>query len=466
MRRIITTIVAVLTLACVLVEPATAQLFRGGAGRPNVPRHPAFGGPFNHGFVNSVPTMTRSSSGTFNPATGAFRPNSTGPYMLSRHNGFEPVRGQFTADPKGNFSLSVRERFNPNTGTFVPSTTGNIVLRERGDFTPSTGAFAKTMTGSVNVRNGNFVPNATGASTIMSGGLFVPGRGVFVQSPGGNFTLVTKEAFDPSRHAFVPSANGTFSFSVRGEFLPGVTPSQLTNSRTAVALGNTGFFSPRVNTPSARSVARTIARDERLLTSLGLNPFFNNASTNPFLAQAMNPYASWVNPYFNPYLNTGYNPYTAGYGSSGYGSSGYSAPYMSYGGSSYASPTAGASNAPANNIPAYTPTSTKTKPSVLAAYGIPTENDHVAWPLAFRLMSPDQKRDVLEPLESELLVAATQAVGDRANPSVLWQAKQSVEEARTWLLGHRNDMAAGTYRDGDRFLGTIERALKTMGAAN
>ena len=183
-----------------------------------------------------------------------------------------------------------------------------------------------------------------------------------------------------------------------------------------------------------------------------------------------------------------FNPYAAGYVPPAYSYSGYGAgaPYSAagYGGYSSAAPYAGggygssygASNAymnpyaqgyasaqPNSGIPAYSPSASQSKQqSVLGALGIPNEDGAVQWPLAFRLMSPDKKRELLDPLESQLKVAATQAASDKANPAVLKQAKQNVEDLHKWLLPRRLDLAEGTYRDAVRFLAKLDNALATI----
>jgi hypothetical protein len=80
-------------------------------------------------------------------------------------------------------------------------------------------------------------------------------------------------------------------------------------------------------------------------------------------------------------------------------------------------------------------------------------------------MPPEKKRELLDPLEGELQVAATQATSDKANPTVLRQARQNVESLRKWLQPRRLDMAEGTYRAAESFLDKLDEAIKTMRTA-
>ena len=190
------------------------------------------------------------------------------------------------------------------------------------------------------------------------------------------------------------------------------------------------------------------------------NAMYRNATVahNQFIAQVnamANPHyyypTAWPTPYMNPYTMP-------------YGGSGYSNPYL------YTPTPPYGSYPPAYNTPAVPPfnppmpqgNAGPKQPSVLAAYNVPTENGAVQWPLAFRLMSPDQNRELLAPLEAQLQVAAIQAVGGKANPAVLREATTQVEALRQWLDEQRVNLAEGTYNDANAFLGVLDAALKTM----
>jgi hypothetical protein len=466
MGRFITNLIGSLLLLGLVADIGWAQGFRRGSMmRPVTPMQTRFGNqqffpfnsgfttPFNNSFFTTSGALVRATPGTFNPSTGTFMPSANSPFVLARRGGFQPVNGTFTPSATGDFVLKVRESFNPNTGSFTPSTTGNFVVRERGTFTPTTGSFAQSATGSVNLATGAFVPSATGAFTLASRGDFVPSKGTFVPSPMGNFVLRTKEAFDPKTGNLVPSATGTFSFQLRGDFVPSTSTSQAT--------GIGGNFRPTRSFLDSVLLNNLFPANSRGLS----NPF-----SNPNLASAFNTFGM---P--NAFQSALSNPYAAGYVPPAYSYGGYAsaAPYSSggYGGSSYGASSAYmnpyaqgyASAQPSNGIPAYSPSASQSnQQSVLGALGIPNEDGAVKWPLAFRLMSPDRKRDLLDPLESQLKVAATQAASDKANPAVLKQARQNVEDLHKWLLPRRLDLAEGTYRDAVRFLAKLDSALETI----
>jgi hypothetical protein len=478
MGRFITNLIGSLLLLGLVADVGLAQGFRRGSMmRPATPMHTRFGfqqsspfnnvfaTPFNNGFITTSGALVRATPGTFNPSTGAFMPSTNSAFVLARRGGFEPVNGTFTPSATGDFVLKVRETFNPNMGSFTPSATGNFVVRERGTFAPTTGSFVQSTTGSVNLATGAFVPSATGAFTLASRGDFVASKGTFVPSPFGKFALTTKEAFDPNTGNLVPSATGTFLFQLRGDFVPSTSTSQAT--ATAGTFRQTRSFLDSV-----------LLNNLFLANSRGLS----NPLSNPNLASPFNTFGmpnAFQSALFNPYA-AGYVPPAYSYGSyasapysaAGYGGYPYAAPYAGgYGSSSYGAPNAHmnpyaqgyASAQPNSGIPAYAPSASQTKQqSVLAALGIPNEDGAVTWPLAFRLMSPDKKRELLDPLESQLKVAATQAASDKANPAVLKQAKQNVEDLHKWLLPRRLDLAEGTYRDAVRFLAKLDNALTTI----
>jgi hypothetical protein len=473
MSRFITTFIGSLLILGLVADFGWAQGFRRGSlARPVTPTQTRFGNqqffpfnngfatPFNNGFSTTPGALVRAAPGTFNPSTGAFVPSASSPFVLARRGGFQPVNGTFTPSTTGDFVLKVRETFNPNTGTFTPSTAGNFMVRERGTFTPSAGSFVQSATGSVNLATGAFVPSTTGAFTLASRGDFVPSKGTFVPSPMGNFVLTTKEAFDPKTGNLVPSATGTFMFQLRGDFT--------TSTSTAQATGSVGAFRPTRSFLDSVLLNNLVLANAQRLSS----PF-----SNPNFASPYNPYGI-----ANPYFSAPYNPYAAAYvppvySYGGYGGYASAAPYSggSYGSGYYAAPYAYgnpaarsyASAQPNGGIPAYTPSASQAKQtSVLGAFGIPNEDGAVKWPLAFRLMTPDQKMDLLDPLESQLKVVATQAASDKASPTVLRQAAQNVGNLYKWLRPRRPDLAEGTYREADAFLAKLDEALKTIRLGN
>lgn len=446
-------VIGLLTLA-LLPESAPAQHFRGRripraaftGVRPATPfmLQSTFNAPFNNGFITPRQAQVFAAPGTFNRATGAFVPGLTGSSAITHSSGFTPTRGTFTPTPSGAFVLATRQAFNPATRSFVPSPTGTFIKRERGDFTPAKGSFQQATTGSFNPFTGQFVPNAAGQVTLASSGAFRPSSGIFVANPQGNFAITTRAAFNPALGTFVPSPTGTFNAQVRGNFVP-TRPGTFTT-----AIGNQ-FVTP-VN-PAAQVLAAQ----------------FNAAFTANALHQSFNPYA--FNPYFaNPYVAaTAYNPLANPYAAMNSYGNAYANPYIPYSppyAGSYSAPyaNAGYSTQPSYDaIPQYRPSDAAPKQlSTLGAYGIPNENGAIQWPLPFRLMAPDKKQELCDPLEAQLQVVTTQAAAGSVNPQLVKQAQQNVDRLREWLRQRRLDFAEETSREGDRFLRSIEDSLKKM----
>jgi hypothetical protein len=458
MRRfIIVSLSAVVTLG-LAVGVASAQFgrFQRPVQKPTpTTMQPMFAFPGSFGpFMGQSGALVHAARGTIS-ANGTFVPSGTGPFVLSTRGRFEPLNGTFTPSPTGNFTLKTREIFNPNTGNFVPSQFGNIVVRERGDFVPSSGTFAHTTTGSLNFSTGAFVPGGNGTSTLSTRGLFVPANGTFVPSQFGQFVLTTKESFNPATGTFTPSKDGTFSFMTRGNFIPGSTKGNpFFNTTTGIpfnpflASGSTGAISP-FNPMNPLSP----------LNSLN-NPFVTptisgSQLTDPFLNVSPLSYAFLAR---NPYLTSPYGYY--GY-SNPYVAAPYAGGYPSYG--AYASTPSGAYGNYGNYgaAPSYA-----AQPQVAGAgaqakqpsYAIPTDE----LPLAFRLMSPTKKQELLDPLETQLQNLKTQADNDKVSARTVRDAKDSVDNLRAWLRSRRTDLAEGTYDEANNFLRRLDRALSNM----
>ena len=176
--------------------------------------------------------------------------------------------------------------------------------------------------------------------------------------------------------------------------------------------------------------------------------------------------ANGYNPYlYNPYLASSYgyaNPYTYG---------GYSGSYSGAGATyaatpSYAAPAASSYAAPAGDvIPVYNPSAAQAKqPSVLAAFGIPFEFGEVQWPIAFRLMPPNLQRDLLDQLESQLKIVASQALAGNVSPVLLRETKNTIDHVKLWLRDRQPYMAEVTYQEADAFLQRLENFLRKWDA--
>ena len=264
------------------------------------------------------------------------------------------------------------------------------------------GNFVHSAVGTINIGNRSFVPTTTGATSLLRGqGLFMPTSGTFVPALSGNFLLTTREAFNTKTGKFVPSPTGNFLFTTRGD---------LVSSTSKSPVGTVLPFSA-LNPPT---------------TVLPV------AVTNPVLA---NPYATGLT---NPYASGMANPYV---------------PY-------YMPPYPMTNSATSQQINGYSPAAatnaTRAQDQAAeGATGIPFENGHVKWPLAFRLLSPENKQKLTDPLEAQILALATHGAGGATTTAV----KKDIARLSSWLTQHRTDMADATYNDGAAFIRTLDEAL-------
>jgi hypothetical protein len=431
----------------------------------NNPYRPAFVNGAT--FVNSGPTVTRTAPGFFNRATGAFAPSPIGNSALSTRFGFQPVQGKFTPSPSGDFVLRQRASFDPVTKTFTPSPTGAFISRERGAFTPATGSFVTSTSGAFNLASGAFLPGK-GAFTLSTNSAFVPTRGTFVPSLTGNFVLSAREAFRPATGTFVTSANGPFTFQVRGDFVP-TTKAAAALGMPLTVSGGTGLLNTPLSNAAAQlaSLYNTSPANALLALQQGLSP---SPMYNPYLAAA---YGSFGNPYVNPYAYS--NPYQSGYGAPATNSYGYANPYTpssngygaSYGSSQGYGASYGSSQNNQPNIPAYTSPGAvqPTQEPLLAALGVPNTDGSVQWPLALRVMPPQKKKELLDPLEAQLQIIAQQSAAGKANPTTVREARDSVDRLFGYLRSHRLDIAEGSFKEARRFLERIDASLDSMKSA-
>lgn len=163
------------------------------------------------------------------------------------------------------------------------------------------------------------------------------------------------------------------------------------------------------------------------------------------------------NPYYaSPYLSLGYG--------GGYGGGGYGGGYGGGGGGASVGPTVGGVSDASGSSP-YFPAAARSgskPPSAMAAFGIPVEFGEVRWPLALRLMPTGMRRDILDRLESQLKIAADQAVAGNVSQVLLRETKGTIDQARSWLRDRRSSMADITYQDGVTFLDRLEDTLRRM----
>jgi hypothetical protein len=275
---------------------------------------------------------------------------------------------------------------------------------------PANGHFVQSAIGTFNPATRSFVPTVTGATSVLRGqGVFTPVTGTFVPTLNGNFVLTTREAFNTKTGMFVPSATGAFVFSTRGD---------LVASATGMAVGSFLPFVPFVPLTTTVPVAN------------------NRIVVNPYAA---NPYASGS---MNPYMMGMSNPYIAIYPPSSPSRNNAAAMQASnYAAAAAASEATGSARQAAGN------------------YGIPYENGHIKWPLAFRLLPPDMKETLADPLDGQFVTLTTQEANGVVDPALVSGAKRNVARLSGWLTAHRTDMADATYQDGLEFLHTLNDAL-------
>jgi hypothetical protein len=103
--------------------------------------------------------------------------------------------------------------------------------------------------------------------------------------------------------------------------------------------------------------------------------------------------------------------------------------------------------------------------AVLLAYGVPSDHGRLRWPLAFRLMGPQESEAVREPLEALLYMAASGAGQGRIVPWILRDASDNATQLRSWLRDREVGMADVTCQEANDFLRRIEQALAKMGSS-
>jgi len=168
-------------------------------------------------------------------------------------------------------------------------------------------------------------------------------------------------------------------------------------------------------------------------------------------------------PVYSPIGSYGASPNYGGYNNGNYGYKG------AYGGSQYAAGEDGTYSAEpsyqaSGGTPAYRPRAVKAKQEniPLAVLGVPTEDGKVKWPLALRLLPPEQREETLNKLEAELKVIAAQVVSGNASPAVVKLAKQNVAKLNEQLRARRINMAEGTFHEADTFLLKLDDALQSI----
>ena len=258
----------------------------------------------------------------------------------------------------------------------------------------------------------------------------------------GAFTPIMHSAFMPTPGSIdrAITSNHPPIFGANGTIIPG-TPGFVTSGLRPVSPAHfVSDISNPISNPifSSSHYAQTVRQYER---ALGREAAWGNSS--------------------NPYGSSGSASPSSAYGNS---SSGSASGYGTGSGYQAGAPYAGAANNTSNQVAAYGNSSTaQTKPSeMLKAFGIPVEFGQVQWPLALRTMPPDTKRDLLDKLEAQMKIAASQAINGNASQVLLRETKNTIDSAKWWLRGRRSTMPESTYQDGDAFLRQLEDSLRRM----
>jgi hypothetical protein len=180
---------------------------------------------------------------------------------------------------------------------------------------------------------------------------------------------------------------------------------------------------------------------------LGTNPFSNSAGINPTLTSA-------------PTGGGG-----GGYGGSpayayatAYGSPASSNPYDTYGSSSTPGRSASNTAADSSSGGGYSPESTTA--AVLTALGLPTNGNHLDWPIALVALPGEQSKKLRDQVEAAVLVGAY--TKPAANSRLMEEAKTAIQRLQDLTERNRLSMTPGTYKDAEEFLGQIDHALRSM----
>ncbi len=303
------------------------------------------------------------------------------------------------------------------------------------------GPVAPAIPGNYNPTTGQFNPSAVGSTVLTSRGVFTPTDGKFVPAANGRFLLTSRQVFDPTTGKFAPSPTGPYVFSTQGNLIS-------TTTGTAVPVSMTGLG--RLNPLNPISPYNPINQQAYLMQVQYA------ATLRDMLYGSNNPYTS-----YNPYLSNAYpmsgqaTAYGSGFTNGYY--NGLGNPYPS----PYQAPVGG--GAPATgpvNIPPYVPGGAVVKSNpALAALGVENDDGVIRWPFALRLMSPDKKRDLLDKLEGQLQIVGSQRVAGKANPAVVAEARETLQQVYAWLNGRRLDIAEGAFTEADTMLRNLDKML-------
>jgi hypothetical protein len=104
------------------------------------------------------------------------------------------------------------------------------------------------------------------------------------------------------------------------------------------------------------------------------------------------------------------------------------------------------------------------KVTALDLLGVPTQDGRLSWPLALRILPPDEEtRALRNQIDALVQEAATQASKDQVKPSIREEAIRAIGQLHELLRKKKNAITASyTYDEADRFLDQLAKGLKRL----
>jgi hypothetical protein len=100
---------------------------------------------------------------------------------------------------------------------------------------------------------------------------------------------------------------------------------------------------------------------------------------------------------------------------------------------------------------------------MLSAAGLPNDHGTLTWPIGLQALFPaTENAELTSKLNSSLQSAALQQTTGAIDPSLLRNATQDASRLRQMLVQREPYLQAPTYREADRFLTNLDKALKHL----
>ena len=98
--------------------------------------------------------------------------------------------------------------------------------------------------------------------------------------------------------------------------------------------------------------------------------------------------------------------------------------------------------------------------TVLTAFGLPNKDGHLDWPIALKILRPDEEtRNLRQQIDTVIRVLANRQASDNPNPLYISQARRALERLGSLMDSERYSLTTGTYKEGKGFLAKLERFL-------